>query len=127
MFLIVGIAGIAINREKDRATQWDAGENPTYVVEMSIGNHGKSTEYYRRSPIIIELVLNIIFILVILIGSIILRRLQNKVINEIDEKNLTPSDFGVMVTHLPVNKNEEEVKAWFREFFPQMEIVYVNF
>lgn len=86
MFLIVGIAGIAINREKDRATQWDVGENPTYVVEMSIGNHGKSTHYYRRTPIIVELVLNIIFILVILLGSIILRRLQNKVINEIDEK-----------------------------------------
>lgn len=43
------------------------------------------------------------------------------------KNNLTPSDFGVMVTNLPVNKNQDEVKAWFSEFFPQMEIVYVNF
>lgn len=93
MFLVVGIAGLAINTTKNRATQWPDVTEINYVVDMSIGNHGRHRDYYVRPAVNAELILNLLFMFFIIIGSIILRGLQNRVINQIDEKNLTPSDF----------------------------------
>lgn len=133
MFLIVGIAGLAINTTKDRGSQWTDGEDVTFVVDMSIGNNGKHEDYYVRAPVTAMIILNVITIGLIIIGSIILRKLQNKVINDIDEKNLTPADFGVMATNLPLNKTQEEVKEWLKETFKtrgdaeELDVVYVNY
>jgi len=128
MFAFVGIAGLIINTDQEKGAEWvGPGEEVAYIVEMSIGNHGALPEEYDDQSIVAEQILNFIFIFVIIIGSIILRHFQSKVINDIDEKNLTPSDFGVMVTNLPLNKTQDEVRDWLKTFFEDLDIVYINY
>jgi hypothetical protein len=133
MFLFVSIACMAINGQEDKGSEWVAGETTSFVVDTSIGNHGSLPDNYTTTGVTVMVVLNFIFIFCIIIGSIVLRKLQNKVINDIDEKNLTPSDFGVMATHLPLDKTPEEVKEWIIKTFKDrgddqdLEVVYVNY
>lgn len=127
MILVVGIAGVIINVNKNRGYEWVGGATASYPVKMSIGNFGTDPNNYKLGGILAEAILNLIFIFVILFGSIILRRIQNKVINDIDEGNLTPSDFCVMVTGLPLDKTQEEVKEYLKSVSPQVEIVDVNY
>lgn len=47
---------------------------------------------------------------------------------DIDEKNLTPKDFGIYVANLPVDKREKEVSEWFSKLFnDKIQVVYVNY
>ena len=125
MVILVGIAGISINVGKDKAEQWD--RETSFVVKTSIGNHGVLRDEYRKGSVTSQVVLNLILMILIFLGSIVLRYFQQKVISDIDEKNLTPSDFGVMVTGLPLNKTQEEVEEWFKGHFEDLEVVYVNY
>lgn len=93
MTFVVTIACVIINVNKNRGYEWVGGATATYPVKMSIGNFGKNSDNYKLGGILAEAILNLLFIFVILFGSIILRRIQNKVINDIDEGNLTPSDY----------------------------------
>jgi len=127
MILIVGIAGLTLNELQKRGDEWNGGDSPAIAVKMSIGNYGKSPGEYNKGGILTQTILNFIFIFVIILGSVLLRKLQNKVINEIDEKNLTPSDFCVMATGLPVNKTQDEVIAYLKEILPSIEVCYVNY
>ena len=125
MILVVGIAGIIINLREDKTKEWD--KDTSFVAEISIGSHGESKDEYRESSVTLQIALNSWLLILIYLGSIVLRCYQEKLINEIDEKNLTPSDFGVMVTGLPRHKTQEEVKDWFKSHFEDLEIVYVSF
>jgi len=125
MVIIVGIAGMSINLSKDRSGQWAA--QTSFIVKTSIGAHGALEKYYDREPVHVMESLNLIFIFVIIVGGLVLTYLQNKVVSDIDEKNLTPSDYGVMATNLPLNKTQEEVEEWLKTFFSDLEIVYVNY
>ena len=127
MTFVVTIACVTINVNKNRGYEWVGGATATYPVKMSIGNFGKNSDNYKLGGIFAEAILNLLFIFVILFGSIILRRIQNKVINDIDEGNLTPSDYWVMVTGLPLDKTQEEVSKYFKSISPGIEIVYVNY
>jgi hypothetical protein len=128
MMIVVSIAGLSINTDAKRSKEWlDAGEDSTFVADMSIGAHGSASKNYEKEEVIWQQALNLIMIIVIIIGSIVLRQIQNKLIGEIDEKNVTPADFGVMVTHLPLNKTQEEVKEWLRGFYTDLDVVYVNY
>ena len=53
-------------------------------------------------------------ILIIYGSSIILKKHQSKVIKKIDENNITPGDFAIMVSNLPKDKTEVDVKAWIK-------------
>ena len=127
MFIVVGIAGVVINVNKDKGSEWVGGSTPSYPTKMSIGNFGKDSDNYKLGGILAESILNLLFIFAILFGSIILRRIQNKVINDIDEANLTPSDYWVMITNLPKDKTQEETKEYLEKVSPGIEIVYINY
>jgi len=125
MAIIIGILGMIINIDQNRSQQWDT--KTSFVVETSIGNHGKDPGYYDKPAVNIQLGLNLLFICILIFSSIILRLVQNKMIKDIDERNLTPSDFGVMATNLPLNKSKEEVEQWIKSHFESFEIVYINY
>lgn len=128
MIFVVSIAGLSINTDAGREKEWlDAGEDSTFVAGMSIGAHGKASENYEKEEVVWQQALNLVMIIVIIIGSIVLRQIQNKLVGEIDEKNVTPADFGVMVTNLPLNKTQDEVKEWLKGFYTDLDIVYVNY
>lgn len=127
MFCVAGIAGMAINSDKDRGWQWNQGEDPAFSVKISIGNYGKYKDEYVKDGIRAQEVLNVIMIITIIIGSMILRHFQRKVADDIDEGNITPSDYGLMVTGIPLNKTQADVVQYFKGFFPDIDIVYVNY
>ena len=62
-----------------------------------------------------------------MILTAILRHRQNYIASSIDEQNLTPSDFAVQATNLPVKKTQEEVKEWIKKFYAEIEIQYINY
>jgi hypothetical protein len=81
---------------------------------------------YEKKEVTWQQALNLIMIIVIIITSGALRQTQNKRIWWIDENSVTLADFGVMITHLPLNKTQEEVKEWLREFYTNLDVVYIN-
>ena len=127
MFILVGIPCMSINGNAGRSEEWDVGYDITSVVALSIGNNGKEAHRYNGAAVIAQIVLNFIVILYMLIGVVFFKRYQNKRIAKVQEVNITPSAFAVMVKNLPLDKTKEEVKQWFAEFFKNPEIQYVNF
>jgi len=76
-------------------------------------------------------ILNWIFLpiitVIILISTICLRKMQYVVESKIDEDNITPSDFTVFATNIPLNKSEEDVKKFFSGIFPEFKVQNVNY
>ena len=56
-------------------------------------------------------------VLLVLILSIVLRRYQHKVETGIDERNITPTDFTIFVTNIPLKVSEDELKQYFEKMF----------
>lgn len=50
-----------------------------------------------------------------------------KIEAKIDENSITPSDFGIFATNLPIDVTEQEVGEYFDEQFPGVECEYVNY
>lgn len=48
-------------------------------------------------------------------------------INYVDEENITPADYGVMLKNLPRHKSPDELKVWLSSLIPGIEVVYVNY
>lgn len=58
---------------------------------------------------------------------IILRCWIQRLEKKIDEENITPSDFAVMVTGLPVCKSEEFKEHLEKKTLDGIEVQYINF
>lgn len=130
VFIISGVAGLGIYFSAGSGGEWNNEEdegNATFSARISIGNYGREKSNYKNGAFFGLQILNTICIFLIIVSSIILRRMQKKVASEIDERVVTPSDFGVMVTGIPLDKTEEEVAEYFKGFFEDLQIVYVNF
>jgi len=127
MFILVSIPCMSINTNARNGNKWGHRYETSTLVDTSIGNHGKSPHHYKGGFVTAQLVLNLLMIFSILIGTIVFKRLQNKRIAKVQENNITPSAFALMVKNLPLNKTKEEVKDWFNGFFDQPCVQYVNF
>ena len=64
--------------------------------------------------------------LLVLIANVFYRRYQYKIEIRIDENNITPSDFTLQVTNIP-RVNPEELLRYFKERFPFIEFMKVNY
>jgi len=64
---------------------------------------------------------------IILIANILYWRYQYKVEVKIDENNITPSDFTLEVSNIARDITPEELLAYFRETYPMIEFLKVNF
>ena len=62
-----------------------------------------------------------------LIYFVFMRRQLLKIEDKIDETMVTPSDYAIMVTNLPKNESEDEVKKYFKDILPECEIEYINY
>ncbi|CAI2369250.1 unnamed protein product [Moneuplotes crassus] len=126
MVVVVGLPSLWINLRQKRRDEWS--DSSSYIISTSIGNHGNDPDEYTSFEVQIQLVQNLAFIFVIIFGSIFLRSSQNQIINEIDEMNITPADFGVMISNIPKDKKEEDLKDWIQlQLDKQVEIVYVSY
>lgn len=127
MFCVAGLAGMIMNSGEDNGLEWNDGQDAPFIVDTSIGSHGKREEEYEADNIIAQQVLTILMIISIILGSMFLRHYQKKVANEIDESNITPSDYGLMVTGIPLNKTQQEVVEFFKGLYPDLDVIYVNY
>ncbi|CAI2368266.1 unnamed protein product [Moneuplotes crassus] len=142
MTLIVGIPCMIINIQQGNVEDcWDWPARILFrtTIAKYIDEYGfywcedQSSSYYgyicprEISYFEVHLALNFCFILILFIASIFLRVYQSKIISEIDEENITPSDFGLMVSNVPEDKRPDELKNWFKEKFPDVDIAYVNY
>ena len=66
-------------------------------------------------------------LLLLLIYSVIMRRQLLKIEDRIDEQNITPSDFGVFITNIPIKKSKDEFEEHMKKIIPHTEIAYINY
>jgi hypothetical protein len=114
----------------DKGYEWieDYDEDDRSLVRWaSMREYKWSLIYYQTYQIILQQWLNWMSIVAIIVCSIVLRIWQQRLIEIVDDKNVTPSDFWVFVSNLPTDKTPEEVKAWIKEIYPGIQIAYVNF
>jgi hypothetical protein len=114
----------------DRGYEWieDYDEDDRSLVRWaSMREYKWSLIYYETYQIILQQWLNWMWIVTIIVCSIALRIRQQRLIEIVDDKNVTPSDFWVFVSNLPTDKTPEEVKAWIKGMYPGIQIAYVNF
>lgn len=118
---------MSINSNQDRGSEWNHGQDASFYVKASIGNFGKDKDAYVKDGIMAQEGLNVIMIATIIVGSMILRRKQRKFTYQINERNVTPSDYGLMVTGIPINKSQDDVINFFKKIFKDIDIVYINY
>lgn len=46
---------------------------------------------------------------VLILSSIAFRANQNNLERSIDDDNLTPSDYSIMITNMPINEKEDDI------------------
>jgi len=79
--------------------------NATFLI-----NYSKDTKSNLfRGDIITYL--NIVGVLYVLIHSIILRRILVRMSIELDKKEVSPSDFAIVVRNIPSTMNKDQLKA----------------
>ena len=70
--------------------------------------------------------LNTATILIIYLCNFFLRNYQRVIVKNIDEMNITPGDFAVMVGHLPYDKNKDDIKEWINSIVSNVEVIQIN-
>ena len=116
MTLVFSIVALIFNISQNEGTQWVTNADSSPIIDTTIGNYGTDANSYDDAELTVQAYLNFAAILIILVLINLLRKRQNRLKNTIDEKNLTPPDFTIYVINLPLDKTEDEVKAWFNEF-----------
>jgi hypothetical protein len=114
----------------DKGYEWieDYDEDDRSLVRWaSMREYKWSLIYYETYQIALQQWLNWMWIVAIIVCSIALRIWQQRLIEIVDDKNVTPSNFWVFVSNLPTDKTPEEVKTWIKGMYPDIQIAYVNF
>ena len=73
------------------------------------------------------MILNIITMFVVLLVTVRFRKEMLTIEGRIDQQNLTPNDFAIMVKNIPQNKTPDELKEHFLSILPELEIQYVSY
>ena len=115
MVLAITIVGSILYYREDKGHEWDESDSAPFIVKISLGNMGRDEEQYKRVEVNVMVLLNSLVILAIYIMNMVFRTFQVRVIKKVDEINVTPGDFTVMVSNLPRDKSKEEIKQWILE------------
>jgi Ni,Fe-hydrogenase I cytochrome b subunit len=81
MILVVSITGMVLYGSEDDAGEWVDTDNTPFVTYLSIGSHGKDHEYYDNTKVNVMIGLHTVFMIMCIIGGIVFRNIQSKVIN----------------------------------------------
>ena len=116
MILVTSITGWILYSSNDKGYQWlKPNESTPIAVVMSIGNLGVNPKNYESADVYITCALNTFVIFVIFLMNIAYKPIQVKVIQKVDEINISPGDFAVMISNIPTNKTKEQIKEWLIE------------
>jgi hypothetical protein len=113
MIVLVSIVGTIFYTRHGNGREWvDEGEETPLFTTMTLGNLGKNPDDYSSAEIYTMISLTTITIIIIFVLHIPYKLFQTKVIKKIDEINITPGDFTVMVSNIPKEKSIEDIKEW---------------
>ena len=127
MSLVIGIIGIIFNYQAKHGSEWNSNGQNNSIVSLSIGNFGALSSRYKDDKLIAEAYINSGVIIIVLVLGIILRRRQLRVVKYIDETNITPSDFTMLVSNLPLDKGKKEVAEYFKTVDPNLQLITINY
>ncbi|CDW71822.1 phage head-tail family partial [Stylonychia lemnae] len=122
------IAGVQILKNRGYTSDYYP-----YMSKVSIGNVFLIKELFDDDNLIlladIILYLNAVGIIYLLIHSIYLRRMLIKLNQELDEDQISPSDFTLIARHLPQNITQDQLKAKFENQYSKynIKVAYVNY
>lgn len=113
MILFTSIVGWILYAKHDRGYQWvEHQETTPFAVSMSIGNLGRDPKKYESADVYVLIALNTIVIVIIFILNILYKQVQIRIVKKVDEINISPGDFTVMVSNIPKDKTRDELKDW---------------
>ena len=125
MIFIVTIPGTILLSREDKGEEWgDSSE--TFQTELTLGNFGKSPSNHEATEIDSIIILNSAVILIVYILNFLFRNYQRSIVRKIDELNVTPGDFAVMVNNLPYDKTKNDILNWINEIDPDLIISEIN-
>jgi hypothetical protein len=116
--------------QDERGQDWvenNEKDDRSLVRWASMREYKWSLIYYETYEIILQQFFNWVCMAIIVLFSFVLNKNQTELINEMDAKHVTPSDFCVFISNLPTDKNPDQIKAWLKSLYPNIDIVYVNF
>lgn len=128
MLLILGLPMTYIHLKKENGGEWVSDGETVFLTRFSLGNHGKGSEKYASNQeMYIILILNSCFLIVFVFLSYLLRSQQDSIIQGVDDKLITPSDFTIMVYNIPKDKTSDEFKRWLDDHHWSSDIISVSY
>lgn len=128
MTVIVTIPSTIIYNLEGRVDEWETDNDKNSPSSLfSLGNFGKDSKHYETLELNMIILLNSLMIFLFYISFLLLRNHQSRVIKKVDEDNLTPGDFAIMVSNIPKEKTEKDLKAWLQTHLYNAEIMNINF
>ena len=128
MLLFLGIPLTIVHLSQTRGGEWVSNGEPVFITRFTIGNHGKDeNNYYRDSDMNLVLILNSCFLVVLIFISMLLKTQQESIIQRVDDKLITPSDFTIMVYNIPKDKTSNELKQWLEDHHWGSDILSVSY
>ena len=126
MSLVITLVGWILYSRQDHAEEWVGSEDAPFITYISIGSFGKDEDRYKSTEVNVMVLLNTLMILTIYILNMLFRPFQIRVIKKVDEMNITPGDFTVMMTNIPRDKNKEQISEWILDHAKDANIWEIN-
>lgn len=90
----------------------DAKEPTPFSTIISIGNLGTDPANYTSKEVYIICALNTVAMVAIYVLNVLYKPFQVKVVQKVDEINISPGDFAVMVSNIPKDKTKDQIMEW---------------
>jgi hypothetical protein len=98
--------------------------NPFNATYLKYFSTDPKSNLFRADLIVY---LNIVGVVYVLFHSIYLRRLLVSMSIELDQGEISPSDFAILVRNLPKDVTKERIKEQIESQFPDTKVAYINF
>lgn len=113
MIVLISIIGWSLYARPRDGNEWvDKDEEAPFIISLSIGNLGKNPDNYISPEVYTMIALTTFTIIIIFLLHILFKPVQVKIIKKVDEINITPSDFTVMISNIPIDKTKDDIKEW---------------
>jgi hypothetical protein len=97
--------------------------NPFNATYTKLFSADKNSNLFRADIVVY---LNIIGVLYMLFHSVRLRQLLVGMSIELDRKEISPSDYAILIRNLPKDVSKEKLKEQVEKKFPEAKVAYVN-
>jgi hypothetical protein len=113
MVLIAGIPWIVINFLEERGGGWRDGEGDSILLEVSIGNLGRSKQEFEfGNKIDIIVLLNTVWLILLSLGFLLFRILKKAKLELISHQKYSIKNYTVYVSGINKKADKYELQNW---------------